>query len=406
MGWHTWAMRRLAGPLLVLVLPAALLLILGGITLAFDWAGSSEQAVAPSTTTSPTAAPGSSSTTAAAPARESPLQVLVRQIQGFVERERGLPFNAPVKVSVLDEAAFRAKVTEIDDEDRKEIEESQAILRAMRLLGRDVDLVKAVQEFAGAGIAGIYDPETDELVVRGGEETTPSVRVTLAHELTHALEDQRFNLDRKDLGDEADYGFAALAEGSALRIEDAYLRSLPADERARARKEERAQAGKIPDNVPPVVQFAIGFPYVYGPELVSALLRAGGNARLDAAYAKPPASTEQVIYPRRYLDDDKPVPVPVPRADGAAFDDGEIGQFFLFLMLRSELSDSAARVAADGWGGDRYVAWRDGERTCVRMDFVMDNPSENAELVRALREWANKRRGAATASGSSLTTCG
>ncbi|HSH58338.1 MAG TPA: hypothetical protein VK988_01610 [Acidimicrobiales bacterium] len=397
-------MRRLVGPLLVL--PTALLLVLAGMTLAFDWAGSSEDDPVRTTTTSTAGAPGSSPTTAAAPAPESPLDVLVRQIQGFVERERGLTFKTPVKVKILDEAAFRAKVTEIDDEDRKEIEESQAILRAMRLLDRDVDLLEAVQAFAGAGIAGLYDPETDELVVRGGEELSPSVRVTIAHELTHALEDQQFNLDRKDLGDEADYGFSALVEGSALRIEDAYLRSLPADERARARTEERVQAGKIPDNVPPVVQFAFGFPYVYGPEVVSALLRAGGNARLDAAFAKPPASTEQVIDPRRYLDDDQPRAVPVPRAEKDPFDDGEIGQLFLFLMLRSELSDSVARRASDGWGGDRYVAWRDGERTCVRMDFVMDTPSDNDELVRALREWAGKRRGAATASGSSLTTCG
>lgn len=397
-------MRRLVAPLLGL--PIALLLILTGFTLAFDWASSSEDAPATSaptvaTTSTTTAAPA----TAPAAAPGSPLDVLVRRLQVFVERERGLTFKAPVKAALLEDSAFRAKVTEIDEEDRKDVEEAQAILRAMGLLGHNVDLVKAVQDFSGAAVAGFYDTETDELVVRGGE-LTPSVRVTLAHELTHALEDQHFNLDRKDLGDEADYGFSALVEGSALRVEEAYLRSLSADERARARREENVQAGRIPGDLPPVVQFAFGFPYAYGPDLVSALVKTGGNSRLDAAYAKPPASTEQVIEPRRYLDDDQPRAVPVPRADGAAFDDGEIGQLFLFLMLESELSANAARDAAEGWGGDRYVAWRDGERTCVRMDFVMDTPSEDDELVRALRDWAGRRRGAATAEGSSLTTCG
>ncbi len=313
MGWHTWAVRRLVGSLLGV--PVLLLVILAGLTLVLDWASPPEDAPATSATTSATAAPASSSPIPAAPAPDSPLDVLVRQLQGFVERERGLTFKTPVKATVLDDAAFRAKVTATDDEDRKEIEKAQAILRAMGLLGREVDLVKAVQDFAGAGIAGIYDPETDELVVRGGE-LTASVRVTLAHELTHALEDQHFNLDRKDLGDEADYGFSALVEGSALRVEDAYLRSLSADERARARSEESVQAGKIPDNVPPVVTLAFGFPYAYGPGVVSALLKAGGNARLDAAYAKPPASTEQAIDPRRYLDDDQPRSVPVPRPAG------------------------------------------------------------------------------------------
>jgi len=329
----------------------------------------------------------------------------VGQIEGFVARERGLSYKSPVKVSLLDDAAFRAKLLETNDEDLKEAEKAQAVLRAMGLLGRNVDLVKAVRDFAGAGVAGFYDPESKELVVRGGA-ITPTVRVTLAHELTHALEDQNFNLNRKDLGDEADVGFSALAEGSALRVEDAYLRSLSADERAQSRKEEDIQAGKIPVGIPEVVSIAFGFPYAYGPDVVSALLKAGGNARLDAAFAKPPASTEQALDPRRYLNDDAPRAVPVPRAEGPAFDDGEIGQLFLILMLRSELPLATAQDAAEGWGGDHYVAWRDGERTCVRMDFVMDTPSDNDQLVKALGDWSAKRRGTATAAGTSLTTCG
>jgi hypothetical protein len=395
-------MKRHVAPLLIL--PLGLLLILIGVALLFDWAGSPDAAPTASpdpTVTTPLPPPS----TSPAPTPESPVEVLVRQLQGFVERERGLAFKTPVKVSLLEDSAFRAKLLQTNDEDRQEAEKAQAVLRAMGLLGRNVDLVKAVQDFAGAGVSGFYDPESKELVIRGGA-LTPGVRVTLAHELTHALEDQHFNLDRKDLGDEADLGFSALAEGSALRIEEAYLRSLSADERAQARKEESVQAGKIPDDVPRVVTIAFGFPYAYGPDVVSALLKAGGNDRLNAAFAKPPASTEQVLDPRRYLDDDAPRPVAVPRADGTAFDDGEIGQLFLLLMLQSELPFDPARAASEGWGGDRYVAWRDGERTCVRMEFVMDNPSEDEELVKALRNWAAERKGAASSAGASLTTCG
>ncbi len=322
-----------------------------------------------------------------------------------MERERGLTFKTPVKVSLLDDAAFRARALQTDDEDREEIEKAQLILRAMGLLPRDVDLVKTVESFVAAGVVGLYETDTKELFVRGGE-LSPGVRVTLVHELTHALEDQHFNLDRKDLGDEADLGFSALAEGSAIRLEEAYLRSLSPDERGQVRKEENAQNDRVPPNVPPVVQVALGFPYAYGPDVVSAVLKTGGNARLDAAFADPPSSTEQVLDPRRYLNEDKPRAVPVPRADLPAFDDGEIGQLFLLLMLRSELGLDVARDAAEGWGGDRYVAWRQGERTCVRMDFVMDNPAENDELVKALGDWARRRKGSASTAGASLTTCG
>jgi hypothetical protein len=96
----------------------------------------------------------------------------------------------------------------------------------------------------------------------------------------------------------------------------------------------------------------------------------------------------------------------VPRADLPAFDDGEVGELFLVLMLRSELGTGDARRAAKGWGGDRYVAWRQGDRTCIRIGFVMDDAEETGELVKALREWAEARRGSATSAGTTVTTCG
>lgn len=139
---------------------------------------------------------------------------------------------------------------------------------------------------------------------------------------------------------------------------------------------------------------------------MSAIVRAGGQARLDAAFRDPPDSSEHVLDPRRYLRGDQPRAVPVPRADGDAFDDGEIGQLFLALMLRAELDDDDADEAAEGWGGDRYVAWRAGDRTCVRMEFVMDTAEDTDELVAALADWARRRSGSATTSGTSLRTCG
>lgn len=383
----------------LLALPIAALVAASGLTLLLDWASTPGEPAAPSATT------GTTSPSGGPPPPATSVDQLVRQLQGFVERERGLRFKRTVAVSLLEDDAFRARVVQLDDEDREEVEKAQAVLRAMGLIPRSVNLLKTVQDFAGAGVSGLYDPETKELVVRGSA-TTPTVRVTLVHELAHALEDQHFNFDRQDLGDEAAIGFAALQEGSALRVEDAYVRSLSPGDRAEARREDRAQAEKVPDNVPQVVQIAFGFPYAFGPNVVSALLEAGGKARLDAAFADPPASTEQVLEPQRYLDGDEPRTVPVPKADGPAFDDGEIGQLFLVLMLRAELPDDVARDASEGWGGDRYVAWRDGERTCVRMDFVMDDRAETDELVDALRYWAGKRRGRASSAGTSLTTCG
>lgn len=360
----------------------------------------------PSTTpTSRTSSEGGAATgTTPANAAASSIEAAVPAIEAFVEKERGLKFNSPVDVTLLPDDEFEKRVTETDDEDEAEVERSEAVLKAMGLLDDQVDLAAVVRSFTAGTVLGFYDIKTKELVVRGAR-ASPFVRSVLAHELLHALEDQNFDLDRPDLGDEAFLGFQALAEGSALRIEDRYRASLSKAEQRAADREERSLGGNVPD-VPEVVQVIFGFPYAYGPDLVGAIVRAGGQARFDAAYtADPPASSEQVLDPERYLKGDDPKPVPTPAADGKAFDDGEIGQLFLALMLRAELDDGDARVAADGWGGDHYVAWKDGERTCVRMDFVMDTPADTAQLTTALADWAAERKSTATATGTSLRTC-
>jgi len=358
---------------------------------------------APVSSTSSTTGSGSTSTTTTAPVAGT-IEEVVPVIQAFVEKERGLTFKAPVDVKLLDDEEFEARVVETDAEDEKDIADAEAVLQAMGLLDEDEDLSAIVRSFTAGAVLGFYDPETKELVVRGARPT-PFVRAVLAHELLHALEDQNFDLNRDELGDEASFGFAALAEGSALRIEERYRQSLSRAERRAADREEQALGGNVA-NVPEIVEVLFGFPYAFGPDVVAAIVKAGGQARLDAAYADPPASSEHVIEPERYLTGDKPRSVPTPAADGPVFDDGEIGQLVLTFMLRSELDDDDARDAADGWGGDHYVAWKVDGRTCVRMDFVMDTPKDTAEVTAALAEWADGRNGSAVATGTSLRTCG
>ena len=370
--------------------------------------GDGRTSAPPSTTTSlaressPTSAPLPTGSTAA-PAGS--VAAAVPALRAFVEKERGLRFQRPVQVTSLADAPFEARLSESDAEDLEEVRDAQFVLVAMGLLDEDVDLVDAVRRFSAGAVLGFYDTDTKELVVRGAAPT-PFVRAVLVHELTHALEDQHFGLDRDDLGDEAYLGFSALAEGSAGRIEDRYRSSLGRSERREADREERTRAGAIPGDVPDLVQVIVGFPYAYGGRLVQAILGAGGRARLDGAFGAPPASSEHVLDPARYLRGDDPRPVPAPRADREAFDDGEIGQLFLSLMLRAELDDDDADEAAEGWGGDHYVAWKEGARTCVRMTFVMDTPGDTAQLSDALARWARDRDGSASATGTSLRTCG
>ena len=101
----------------------------------------------------------------------------------------------------------------------------------------------------------------------------------------------------------------------------------------------------------------------------------------------------------------------VVAADGKVIDHGVVGEFgllLLFLDAKQPLSQAVAARAAAGWGGDRYVAWDNGDQTCLRANFVMDTQADTDQLASALREWAGHQPGA-TVQGSNpiiLTTCG
>jgi hypothetical protein len=132
----------------------------------------------------------------------------------------------------------------------------------------------------------------------------------------------------------------------------------------------------------------IGAPYLLGEPFVEQVVDDGGDEALAEAFADPPRTTEQVLDPDRYLAGEQAVEVPAPEVTGEVVDEGVVGQLILMLMLAGELGMDDARAAATGWGGDRGVAWRDGDRACVTVSLVGDDAAETSELRDALDRWA------------------
>lgn len=342
----------------------------------------------------------------------SELERLLPTLLRFTSAARGLPFVRPVRVTLLGDDAFRARLLEDAEEDAaedaEELQRTQRVLEGLGLLEDDVDLEKVLESLFGDAVAGFYDTEKDDLVVRG-EALTMAVRVTLVHELTHALQDQHFDIDRDDLDerdDEASSGLQGLVEGDAVRVERLYLESLSAKERKRAEVEEMAAGAGIDPDIPPVVLQLVAFPYIFGPEFATAVFEQAGQARLDAAYAEPPTTSEQLLHPESFLDAEPIVPVETPKADGKEIDQGVLGELVLLLVLNA--AGTSGRTAAEGWGGDRYIAWEDGEDTCVRVTIATDSPQDDAELRQALDRLARSREGVkVTGKGPiTMTSCG
>src|SRR5207302_7880735 len=131
-------------------------------------------------------------------------------------------------------------------------QKAEGELYALGLLDHPVDLAKAGQALVGEGVVGFYDPQKKDLVVRG-TAITPYVRKTLAHELTHALDDQRFGLDRAGLekanAESAD-GFRALSEGDAVHVEQAYANAMSPADRASTDAEQQRIGEGISSDIP------------------------------------------------------------------------------------------------------------------------------------------------------------
>jgi hypothetical protein len=333
--------------------------------------------------------PARESTSTAAPDQ---LEQAVRELSDFVAEERGRPFEEEVDVELLDDDAFVDRLRAQSEEDRSSVEESGRLLRAVGLLDADDDLLEAVDRATAEGVLGFYDPEDDALVVRGSE-LTAGVRSTLVHELTHAWDDQHFELHRpavEEADDESWFGFSALVEGNAVRVEETWQGTLSPGERVELRSDEGTAAQRLQSaDVPPIVLQILTLPYVVGASLVLELVRVGGEARVDAAFAAPPTTSEQVLDPTTYVDGGEPaVPVPEPAADGPVVDRGVYGAAGVALTLLDRIPTEDAQRAAEGWGGDRYVTWADGNRTCVRMAFAGDDPGDVRELRSAWTAWA------------------
>ena len=326
------------------------------------------------------------------PPAAAPVDVIARR----VEQLRGLRFKElpePVEVT-----AAQARREGLEDLDRtyppEQRHADETIYKLLGLIDEDADL----RDLAGAlfeqGVAGYYDPRDGRLRVVSAAGTGNRVvtEMTLAHELTHALEDQQFQFDEPTSSDDRALARTALIEGTATWLMDAYVERHFSSEEALGSL--LAAAFQDTGDLPPFMQAQVLFPYVGGEAFVSDLLRrAGGRWELvnTAFRLRVPSSTEQVIHPQAYFDADEPARVRLrARAvlgrgwhRAAAGTWGEMQTRELLSFAGGNSAEAAA-----GWGGDRYELWQSDERNVLLIRWRWDTARDQDEFVPALREWA------------------
>ena len=312
-----------------------------------------------------------------------------------VERLRGLEFEHPVPVEVLGDRAFEQRYLaggEPSRRDRREWDDTQAAFVALGLLDQPVYL-DAARAASGTNVAGFYDPHRKTIVVRGSRFDDPGTRVVLAHELTHALQDQHFGiaaLQRR--ATKADSIFTkALIEGDATDVERRYFAGLSAREQDAASAANDAGLAEAAP-LPPFLDAVFYAPYALGAETVAVLRALGGRPGLDAVMRTPPTRDLGLVDPtalvgrHEWVDVDAPALDPGDVARGDPFPMDAVG---IYLVLAERLPFTDALAAAERWGGDRTVTFTRAGRPCVRMRIAGRHGASDADaLGDAFRRWA------------------
>ncbi|HEY2880725.1 hypothetical protein [Nocardioides sp.] len=321
----------------------------------------------------------------------------------IAEKQRGLSFKHPVAVRFLAPAAFRKTLVREDKltaKDRRQIRQQTGLLRAFGLLSGKVDLVRAEQDFSGTAVLAYYSFKTRSITIRG-HHITPSIRATLVHELTHALQDQYFHVGalfktlakQKHSKNDEQSVLHAITEGDAQRTEHAYGSSLGTKQRQALIAAQRREAGQARQGLARIPKIIIAFessPYDLGEGLVRTVAQHGGNAAVARLFRHPPAYDIALVDPFRVIQGHTGavrVPAPTLGKREKKFDSGDFGALSWYLMLSARLPALQALHTVDGWGGDSFVGYQSAGRSCARMTYRGRTPADTSAMYSSLQQW-------------------
>ena len=356
-----------------------------------------------------TGAPTPSTPTDPAPAGAGqPLSGELATLMAQVAELRGLAWLGPLDLRVVarDDMVRELGRVVARDRDPAELAAAQDILGLLELIPRDADYERIVDDLLSEQVLGFYDQRTGQLFVGAADpdDLDPATKLTVVHEMVHALTDQHFGFGARDEELEADHttetavGLSALAEGDAVTIQRAWAaRYLSAADQLSAALGSGGSDEAL-SRAPAYVRRSLFFPYTDGVRFVAALRQAGGQGTLDAAYRDLPATTEQILHPERFLAGEGPRPVAPPPVSGTGCSEahtGLLGEYDLAALLDDELPAAEADDAAEGWGGDAFRLLRCAGAPVLAGTIVMDGPEDAADLARAFRSWASGWSGGA-----------
>lgn len=297
-------------------------------------------------------------------------------LQAAVEAARGQRFRRPVPVRIVSArglTALRRATLPVQQADRA---------ATARALGVTQPTTPAIPAGTAQDTDGYYSFTSHTIYLR----RTPFDayhRAVFIHQLTHALDDQRYDLAGliRAAAPDADRlrGAQALIEGDAARVEQTYIGRLPVADQRDIRRAHNYTA--------PATTYAENeraFSLTQGSLFVLDLLQLGGEKSVDQAFAHPPTSSQQIALPRYFAGGREPLGVRPPTGAGTTIDEGSLGVFGLATFLTGGVRYENVE-AVNQWRGDRYRTVRTASRVCVTDTVLLGDATARDELAAAIR---------------------
>jgi len=340
---------------------------------------------------------------------------------------RGFEREVPL-VAVAPAVAREMLVRELRREyEPDELQRIARVYAALGLIPAGLDLERTFLDLYAGQLAGFYDPIGARMVLVEGA-TAPGLmmravqgllrrdlagELILAHELTHALQDQHFGLDlgRAELGeDDAQLARRAVYEGDAMLagigVVKGGLSPRTAVRLARQLEGLGPQLADAHPDVPAIVREPLVFQYVAGTNFVSWAFDQAGWTGVNALLVNPPRSTEQVLHPEKYyVRPEYPLTIrlgalaPYQRSDWHVVDETTLGELVIRILAAQFLPDERASAVAEGWDGDRMSAMIRGDEVALVWMSAWDSEDDAREFFTAYRSILARKHGEGGAQG-------
>jgi hypothetical protein len=406
---------------------SSLLVVAGLLWISVAWTWAQAPAQPPQTATKPGVSqpeqdqkiPGGTQEQKISPKEAEELFHDVDQILQFASKDTGLPIKQEIKrrLTSRDEVVAYLEKNMAEDKDAQRLRRSELVLKKFGLLPRDFALQTFLVALLREQVAGYYDVKTKTVNLLDWIDVEQQ-RPVLAHELTHALQDQSFGLEKwmkvgdTDLeekkqptptdisNDEISEARQAVVEGQAMVVLVDYMLAptgksiLGSPQIANALKEGMlvgtADSPEFRD-APTFLKEELTFPYRYGLDFEAELLRVGGKEKAFAATLNnPPRTTRQIMEPKTYLSGESLAPIRLPDFERdfknyERFDVGAIGEFDVAILVDQYAGTEASHNLYPHWRGGYYYAAR-----------PKGDPSAPLALLYVSR-WANHEKASAFA---------